>query len=185
MSNKDELPPITLITIRLFLVICAITILFLYTHNFILKEAYSSQITLISLVVSLPFTISMFQIFKIGQNRGKWADYSKTKTRFLYTFTPLGIWSICWLSLSSVFPGIYTKLTGARVDISDRAVKLEAHEKYQCRYQLKLESAHSALFYACITENEFNRLPSGPIEAKLTITKGNMGYIVDDVSITK
>lgn len=103
-------------------------------------------------------------------------------------FIPLLLVSVYWVIVAVFIPYQITRVTGQPFELKTLVHK-ESHRRRRAiisgrRFELRLvDSQPMSIFRYKISEQTYNRIPEGNLEARLVGVKGRLGFIVENIEI--
>lgn len=91
---------------------------------------------------------------------------------------------VLWFDLAATLPMAYTAALGSDASLKTVAEKKRGSGRHACRHQLKLAEVDYLFFEFCIDEKSYERLPSGPLPALLSMRQSYFGKLVDSIRLS-
>lgn len=157
----------------------------MFSRGFVPSDTWQLQALYLSLALTALGLIWLRVLYKRGQWKpaGPWQDYGPLK-RLLMIPLCLGFWLlVLWLNLAATLPKTYNLVFATEVQTESSATKKRSSGRYSCHYQLKLAEVRYMFFEFCIDEQAFDRLPDGPMPARLTARQSYFGRSIDSIAL--
>lgn len=114
---------------------------------------------------------------------GPWLTYGPLKRWLMAPLCLAFFICLLWLDIAATVPMLYTAAAGDEISRPAAAEKKRGSGRKACRYQLKISEVKYILFEFCIDEDSFNRLPEGPLSARISARKSYFGEKIHTLNI--
>lgn len=158
----------------------------IFWRSFIPTVHWQQTALYLALALTAGAGIWLRQLHEMGhwQPAGPWPGYGRARRWLMALFCSAFVTLMLWFNLAATLPMAYTAATGSHASMQTLAEKKRGSGRHACRYQLKLREVDYLFFEFCMDQEGYERLPSTPLPARLSLRQGYFGSWVESVRLT-
>ncbi|AIJ45843.1 hypothetical protein O987_08485 [Comamonas testosteroni TK102] len=155
-------------------------------RSFIPEARWQLLALYLSLALTAAAGIWLRRLHRLGlwQPAGPWPSYGPVKRWLMGVLCSAFMVFVLWFDLAATLPMAYTAALGSDASLQTVAEKKRGSGRHACRHQLKLAEVDYLFFEFCIDEKSYERLPSGPLPALLSMRQSYFGKLVDSIRLS-
>lgn len=171
--------------IAIFLLILLAALVPMFSRSFVPSKPWQMQALYLSLLLTAAGGIWLWRLYrkKLWRPAGPWLTYGPVKQALMVPLCLAFFVGVLWLDIASTLPMIYTSAFGQERSAQASVEKKRGSGRYACHYQLKVPSIHYIFFEFCVNEEAFDRLPEGPLPARLSASESYFGSKIHTIEL--
>lgn len=172
--------------ITLFLLVILGALVPMFSRSFVPSAAWQMQALYLSVLLTAAGGLWLWRLHrqKLWSPAGPWLDYGPIKRALMAPLCVAFFVGMLWLDIAGTLPMLYTLAFGVEHTEAASAEKKRGSGRRSCSYQLKVPSINYLFFEFCIDEEDFNRLPEGPLPARLSARQSYFGAKIHTIELS-
>lgn len=172
--------------ITLFLLVILGALVPMFSRSFVPSAAWQMQALYLSVLLTAAGGLWLWRLHrqKLWSPAGPWLDYGPIKRALMAPLCVAFFVGMLWLDIAGTLPMLYTSAFGVEHTEAASAEKKRGSGRRSCSYQLKVPSINYLFFEFCIDEEDFNRLPEGPLPARLSARQSYFGAKIHTIELS-
>lgn len=172
--------------ITLFLLVILGALVPMFSRSFVPSAAWQMQALYLSVLLTAAGGLWLWRLHrqKLWSPAGPWLDYGPIKRALMVPLCVAFFVGMLWLDIAGTLPMLYTSAFGVEHTEAASAEKKRGSGRRSCSYQLKVPSINYLFFEFCIDEEDFNRLPEGPLPARLSARQSYFGAKIHTIELS-
>ena len=183
---KSDTPAQQKWLIVIFLLVILGALVPMFSRSFVPSAAWQLQALYLSVLLTVAGSLWLWRLYRqqLWRPAGPWLSYGPVKRALMTPLCLAFFIGMLWLDIAGTLPMLYTTAFGVEHTEAASAEKKRGSGRRSCSYQLKVPSINYLFFEFCIDEEDFNRLPEGPLPAQLSAQQSYFGARIHTIELS-
>ena len=183
---KSDTPSAQKWMIVIFLLVLLGALVPMFSRSFVPTSQWQMLALYLSLLLTAAGCFWLWRLYRqnLWRPAGPWLTYGPVKRALMTPLCLAFFVGVLWLDMAGTLPMLYTSAFGAETTELANAEKKRGTGRYACKHQLKVPSINYIFFEFCVDEDAFDRLPDGPLPARLSASQSYFGSRIHTIELS-